>query len=109
MDVMQVSAHHLERSRAKHNPEIDHEAAQVAAALSLRVAPVTDLVIRLRAAASKTEPDYVVTDDGRRSTHRSASTWSLATAAGAELDVRGVRAVRQRVRLRRRRRGAGRG
>ncbi|MGW4518766.1 hypothetical protein ACWEO4_44360 [Streptomyces sp. NPDC004393] len=25
--------------------------------------PVTDLVTRLQAAASKTEPDYVVTDD----------------------------------------------
>ncbi|MEY2248871.1 hypothetical protein AB8A21_39120 [Streptomyces sp. BF23-18] len=35
----------------------------MAAALSPRVAPVTDLVIRSRAAASQSEPDYVVTDD----------------------------------------------
>ncbi|MFD7757553.1 hypothetical protein [Streptomyces sp. NPDC059757] len=63
VEVMQVSAQHLERSRGKHNPDIDNEAARVAAALSLRIVPVTDLVIRLQAAASKTEPDYVVTDD----------------------------------------------
>ncbi|MFD3654567.1 hypothetical protein [Streptomyces sp. NPDC058620] len=35
----------------------------MAAALSLRIVPVADLVIRLHAAASKTEPDYIVTDD----------------------------------------------
>ncbi|WP_371619921.1 hypothetical protein [Streptomyces sp. NBC_00454] len=63
VEVMQISAQHLERSRDKHNPDIDNEAAQVAAALSLRVVPVADLVIRLHAAASKTEPDYVVIDD----------------------------------------------
>ncbi|KQV14862.1 MULTISPECIES: hypothetical protein [unclassified Kitasatospora] len=63
VEVMQISAQHLERSRDKNNPDIDSEAAQVAAALSLRIVPVTDLVIRLQAAASKTEPDYVVTDD----------------------------------------------
>ncbi|MFG2775086.1 hypothetical protein [Streptomyces sp. NPDC048350] len=63
VEVMQISAQHLERSRGKHNLDIDNEAAQVAAALSLRTMPVTDLVIRLHAAASKTEPDYVVTDD----------------------------------------------
>ena len=60
---MQISARHLERSRARFNPDIDREAAQVAAALSLRVVPVADLVIRLHSAASKTEPDYVVIDD----------------------------------------------
>ncbi|MGW2181572.1 hypothetical protein ACWCXX_26415 [Streptomyces sp. NPDC001732] len=66
VEVMQISAQHLERSRDKHSPDIDHEAARVAAALSLRITPVTDLVIRLPAAASKTEPDYVVTDgDGQ--------------------------------------------
>ncbi|MEU6705411.1 hypothetical protein [Streptomyces wuyuanensis] len=65
VEAMQISAQHLERSRGKYNPDIDNEAAQVAAALSLRVVPVGDLVIRLHAAASKTEPDYVVTaDDG---------------------------------------------
>jgi hypothetical protein len=63
VEVMQISAHHLERSRDKYNPDIDNEAAQVATALSLRLVPVTDLVIRLHAAASKTEPDYVMTDD----------------------------------------------
>nr|MDT0521824.1 hypothetical protein [Streptomyces sp. DSM 41633] len=63
VEVMQVSAQHLERSRDKYNPDIDDEAAQVAAALSLRIVPVAELVIRLQAAASKTEPDYVVTDD----------------------------------------------
>ncbi|MFF5809156.1 hypothetical protein [Streptomyces sp. NPDC012746] len=63
VEVMQISAQHLERSRDKHNPDIGNEATQVAAALSLRVVPVPDLVIRLHAAASKTEPDYVVTDD----------------------------------------------
>lgn len=63
VEVMQISAQHLERSRDKHNPDIDNESAQVAAALSLRVVPVADLVIRLHAAASKTEPDYVVIDD----------------------------------------------
>lgn len=35
----------------------------MAVALSLRIVPVTDLVIRLQAAASKTEPDYVMTDE----------------------------------------------
>ncbi|MFJ7017997.1 hypothetical protein ACIQUW_06520 [Streptomyces sp. NPDC101117] len=50
-------------SRDNYNPDIDIEAAQGAAALSLRTVPVADLVIRLYAAASQTEPDYVVTDD----------------------------------------------
>ncbi|AZP22895.1 hypothetical protein EJC51_46850 [Streptomyces aquilus] len=63
VEVMQTSAQHLERSRDKHNPDIDKEVTQVAAALSLRIVPVADLIIRLHAAASKTEPDYVVTDD----------------------------------------------
>ncbi|MFE2685538.1 hypothetical protein [Streptomyces mirabilis] len=61
--VMQVSAQHLERSLARDNPEIAEERAAVAAALSLRVVPVADLVIRLQEAASKTEPDYVVVDE----------------------------------------------
>lgn len=61
-EVMQVSARRLARSRDKHNPDIDHEAARVAAALSLRTVPVTDLVVRLHAAASRTE-DYVVIDE----------------------------------------------
>jgi hypothetical protein len=65
VEVMQVSAQHLERSRDKYNPEIFEEAARVAAALSLRVLPVPELVIRLQEAASRTEPDYVVTtEDG---------------------------------------------
>ncbi|WP_428957323.1 hypothetical protein [Streptomyces sp. cg35] len=63
VEIMQITAQHLERSRDKHNPDIDSEAVQVAAALSLRILPVTDLVIQLQAAVSKTEPDYVVTDD----------------------------------------------
>ncbi|AQT71157.1 hypothetical protein [Streptomyces sp. fd1-xmd] len=63
VEVMQISAQHLQRTRDKYNPDIDNEAAQVAAALSLSIVPVTDLVIRLQAAASKTEPDYVVTDE----------------------------------------------
>ncbi|MER5948157.1 hypothetical protein ABT127_19085 [Streptomyces sp. NPDC001904] len=63
VEIMQITAQHLERSRDEYNPDIDSEAVQVAAALSLRILPVTDLVIRLREAASKTEPDYVVTDD----------------------------------------------
>ncbi|MFG2563518.1 DDE-type integrase/transposase/recombinase, partial [Streptomyces sp. NPDC048496] len=66
VEVMQISAQHLERSRDKYNPDIDKEAAHVATALSLCIVPVTDLVIRPQAAASKTEPDYVVTtDDGQ--------------------------------------------
>ncbi|WP_406381648.1 hypothetical protein OHU25_02585 [Streptomyces sp. NBC_00117] len=65
VEVMQVSAQHFERSRDKHNPEIFKEGARVAAALSLRVLPLPELVIRLHEAASRTEPDYVVTtDDG---------------------------------------------
>jgi hypothetical protein len=63
VEVMQISAQNLERSRDKCNPDIDNEAARVAAALSLRIVPASELVIRLQAAASKTEPDYVVTDD----------------------------------------------
>ncbi|MFD7873642.1 hypothetical protein ACFV5G_05850 [Streptomyces sp. NPDC059766] len=64
--VMQISAQRLARSRGRYSPDIDIEAAQVAAALSLRTVPVTDLVTRLHAAASKTEPDYIVTaDDGQ--------------------------------------------
>jgi hypothetical protein len=65
LEVMQASARRLERSLAEHNPEIDEERAQVAAAVSLRVLPVADLVVRLHAAASRTEPDYIVaTEDG---------------------------------------------
>lgn len=64
MKVMQVSARHLERSRDKYNPEIIKEGAHVAAALSLRVLPVAELVIRLHEAVSRTEPDYVVTTGG---------------------------------------------
>ncbi|WP_432043798.1 hypothetical protein [Streptomyces cadmiisoli] len=63
VEVMQISAQHLERSRDKYSPNIGSEAAQVAAALSLRIVPVSDLVIRLQAAAAKTEPDYIVTDE----------------------------------------------
>ncbi|MFF9212840.1 MULTISPECIES: hypothetical protein [unclassified Streptomyces] len=63
LEVMQVSAQRLARSRAKFNPDICNEAAQVAAALSLRILPVTDLVIRLHAAASKTEAGYIVIDE----------------------------------------------
>ncbi len=66
VEVMQISARHLERTRSKYNPDIVVEAAQVAAALSLRIVPTGDLAIRLHAAASKSEPDYVVTDaDGQ--------------------------------------------
>lgn len=64
VEVMKVSARHLERSLARGNPEIAEERAHVAAALSLRVVPVADLVIRLWEAASRTEPDYVVTTEG---------------------------------------------
>ncbi|MFE4171479.1 hypothetical protein ACFRR7_05385 [Streptomyces sp. NPDC056909] len=65
VEVMQVSAQHLERSRDKYNPEIFREGARVATVLSLRVLPVPELVVRLQEAASRTEPDYVVTtDDG---------------------------------------------
>ncbi|MBF9073900.1 hypothetical protein [Streptacidiphilus fuscans] len=65
VEVMQASAWHLERYLARDHPEIAEERARVAAALSLRVLPVPDLVIRLQAAASRTEPHYVVaTDDG---------------------------------------------
>jgi hypothetical protein len=63
VEVMQGSARRLEQSRDRYNPDIDDEAAQVATALSLQAVPVADLVIRLHAAASKTEPDYVVIDD----------------------------------------------
>ncbi|WP_411073902.1 hypothetical protein [Streptomyces sp. cmx-4-7] len=63
VEVMQASARHLERHRAAHYPDMDDEAARVAAALSLRILPAADLVVRLHAAASRTEPDYVVTDD----------------------------------------------
>ncbi|WP_051782510.1 MULTISPECIES: hypothetical protein [unclassified Streptomyces] len=63
VEAMQISAQRLERSRAEHNPDIDDEAAQVAAALSLRIAPAAELVVRLHAAASKTAPDYTATDD----------------------------------------------
>ncbi len=63
--VMQVSAQHLERYLARDNPEIAEERAQVAEALSLRVVPVADLVVRLHEAASRTAPEYVVTtEDG---------------------------------------------
>ncbi|MFJ4977224.1 hypothetical protein ACIP6X_18070 [Streptomyces coeruleorubidus] len=62
--VMQTSARHLERYLARDNPNIAEERARVAAALSLRALPVADLVIRLHAAASRTEPAYVVTTEG---------------------------------------------
>ncbi|MFC1421541.1 hypothetical protein [Streptacidiphilus cavernicola] len=65
VEVMQVSAQHLERSLARSNPGIDEQRASVAAALALRVVPVAELVVRLQEAASRTEPDYVVcTEDG---------------------------------------------
>lgn len=63
LEVMQASAQRLERTRDKYNPDIDIEAARVAEALSLRIVPAADLVVRLHAAASKTEPDYIVTDE----------------------------------------------
>ncbi|MEU8076750.1 hypothetical protein AB0B31_15000 [Catellatospora citrea] len=63
VEIMQVSARHLERSRDKYNSEIFKEGARVAAALSLRVLPVAELVVRLHEATSRTEPDYVVTTD----------------------------------------------
>lgn len=63
VEVMQTSALHLERTRDKYNPDIDIEAAKVAAALSLRIVPAAELVIRLHSAASQTEPDYVVADE----------------------------------------------
>ncbi|PAZ11574.1 hypothetical protein CLM62_34890 [Streptomyces sp. SA15] len=66
VEVMQASAQHLERSLARGNPEIAKERAHVAAALSLRVVPVTGLVIRLREAASRTEPAYVLTTEDRQ-------------------------------------------
>jgi hypothetical protein len=66
VDVMQVCARHLERFLARDNPDLAKERAQVAAALSLRVVPVADLVIRLHGAASRTAPDFVVTtEDGQ--------------------------------------------
>ncbi|MCF3133665.1 hypothetical protein [Streptomyces olivochromogenes] len=65
VEVMQASAQHLEGHLARDNPEIAEERARLAAALSLRILPVADLVIRLQAAASRTQPDYVVTtEDG---------------------------------------------
>lgn len=64
LEVMQTSAQHLETRLIRTSPEIPEERARVAAALSLSVLPVRDLVIRLHAAASRTEPEYVVTDDG---------------------------------------------
>ncbi len=61
VDGMQVSAQHLERSSARGDPEIAMERAQAAEAV-----PVADLVVRLHEAASRTEPDYVVTtEDGQ--------------------------------------------
>ncbi|MEU4198990.1 hypothetical protein [Streptomyces sp. NPDC045470] len=62
--VMQVSAQHLERQLARDAPEIAEDRARVAEALSLRVVPVTDLVVRLHEAASRTVPEYVVTTEG---------------------------------------------
>jgi hypothetical protein len=53
----------VERCLARANPEIADERARVAAALSLRVLPIPDLVIRLHAAVSRTEPHYVVSTD----------------------------------------------
>lgn len=65
VEVMLASAQHLERYLAQDSPEIAQARARVTAALSLRVLPVPDLVIRLQEAASRTEPHYVVvTDDG---------------------------------------------
>jgi len=65
VEVMQVSAQHIERCVTRDNPEIAEDRARVAA-LSLRVVPVADLVIRLQDAVSRTEPDYVVvTEDGQ--------------------------------------------
>ncbi|WP_416956881.1 hypothetical protein [Streptomyces sp. Agncl-13] len=65
LEVMQASAQHVERYLARDNPEIAKQRTRVTAALSLRNFPVPDLVIRLHAAVSRTEPDYVVTtDDG---------------------------------------------
>ncbi|MGW4224309.1 hypothetical protein ACWEG1_12720 [Streptomyces bauhiniae] len=63
LEVMQNSAQHLETRLNRTNPEIAEERARVAAALSLRVLPIPDLVIRLHTAASRTEPEYLATDD----------------------------------------------
>jgi hypothetical protein len=65
VQVMQVSARHAERYLAEEKPDIAEDRAQAAAALSLRVVPVPDLVVRLHDAASRTVPGYVVvTEDG---------------------------------------------
>lgn len=62
---MQASAQHLERHLARAKPQIAEGRARVAAGLSLDVQPTADPVIRLHAAASTTEPDYMVrTDEG---------------------------------------------
>ncbi|WP_030672599.1 hypothetical protein [Streptomyces rimosus] len=65
VEVMQASARHLERRRARDEPDITEDRVRIAAALSLRVPPVADLVTHLHQAAARSEPDYVVaTEDG---------------------------------------------
>lgn len=63
LTVMQASAQRLVEYRHKHDPDVDAKAAQVAEALSLRVRPVPELVARLHAAASRTDPEFRVVDE----------------------------------------------
>jgi uncharacterized small protein (DUF1192 family) len=65
VEVMQASAEHRESALANDEPEIAKHRARVAAALSLRLAPVPELVARLQEAVSRTEPNHVVVTESR--------------------------------------------
>ncbi|MEV0645382.1 hypothetical protein AB0I28_08965 [Phytomonospora sp. NPDC050363] len=62
LEVMQVSARHLERKSIEDRPEIVEERARLLGVLSLPQVPVADLVVRLWEAVSRTEAAYVVAD-----------------------------------------------
>ncbi|MEU2494603.1 hypothetical protein [Streptomyces sp. NPDC007883] len=66
LEVMQATAQHLERYSTRDRPGVAEDRARAAAALSLEVVPVPDLVARLHDAVWRTEPLYVViADDGQ--------------------------------------------
>lgn len=59
--VMQTAAEHLNRDELSDQPEIRSQRIRIATALALDLAPVPTLLARLRAAASGTAPDFVLT------------------------------------------------
>ncbi|MFI8192036.1 hypothetical protein ACIF8T_25185 [Streptomyces sp. NPDC085946] len=60
VEAMRIAAAHLERDLVEYEPDIAEHRIRVADALSLAPAPTSDLILRLREAVARTEPDHVL-------------------------------------------------